>query len=110
MKFVDRELESRRLQRLAHNGGLAVYGGGGVSGKRAFFWSGLNSMTDSVRLQISLHTLAKTLLTKGIPPVKGLRDKDLLHAVFLAEVMEGTPVEIDGVHVITGEQVFEEMR
>jgi len=57
-----------------------------------------------------LRTLAKTLLTKGIPPVKAIRDKDLLHVVFVPEVTEGTPVEIDGVHVITGEQVLKEMR
>jgi AAA+ ATPase superfamily predicted ATPase len=57
-----------------------------------------------------LRTLAKTLLTKGIPPVKGLRNKDLLHVVFVPEITVNTPVEIDGVHVVTGAQVLNEMR
>lgn len=55
---------------------------------------------------LKLRTLAKNLLTKGIPPVKGLRDKTLLHVVFVPEVVEDPPVEIDGVHVVTGEQVL----
>jgi AAA+ ATPase superfamily predicted ATPase len=53
-----------------------------------------------------LRTLAKTLFTKGTPPVRGLGDKDLLHVVFVPEVTEDTPVEIEGVHVVTGEQVL----
>jgi hypothetical protein len=57
-----------------------------------------------------LRTLAKTLLIKGIPTVKGLRDKDLLHVVFVPEVTEDTPLEIDGVHVVTGERVLSDMR
>jgi AAA+ ATPase superfamily predicted ATPase len=57
-----------------------------------------------------LRILAKTLLTKGIPPVKGLRDKDLLHVVFVPEITKDTPVETDGVHVVTGEQVLRDMR
>lgn len=57
-----------------------------------------------------LRALAKTLLTKGIPPVKELRDKDLLHVVFVPEVTEDTPVEIDSVHVVTGKQVLNDMR
>jgi hypothetical protein len=57
-----------------------------------------------------LRTLAKTLLTKGIPPVKGLRDKDLLPVIFVPEVSEDTPLEIDGVHVVSGEQVLKELR
>lgn len=57
-----------------------------------------------------LRSLTKALLTKGIPTVKGLRDKALLHVVFVPEVTEDTLVEIDGVHVVTGRQVLNEMR
>ena len=65
--------------------------------------------THPVDLQ-KLRALAKTLLTKGIPTVKGLRDKDILHVLFVPEVTEDTPVEIDGVHVVTGEQILMGMR
>jgi AAA+ ATPase superfamily predicted ATPase len=57
-----------------------------------------------------LRSLAKTLLTKGVPPVKGLRDKNLFHVLFVPEITQDTPAEIDGVHVVTGEQVLNEMR
>lgn len=57
-----------------------------------------------------LRTLAKTLLTKGIPSVKGLREKEILHVVFVPELTKGTPCNIDGVHVVTGEKVLDEMR
>ena len=57
-----------------------------------------------------LRTPAKTLITRGVPDVKGLRDKDILHALFVPEITEDTPVEIDGVHVITGEQILKRMR
>jgi hypothetical protein len=53
-----------------------------------------------------LRSLAKALLKKGIPPVKGLRDKELCHVVFVPEVTHGAPGEIDGVHVVTGDQVL----
>jgi hypothetical protein len=59
---------------------------------------------------LKLRTLAKTLLKKGVPPVKGLRDKDLLHVVFVPEVMQDAPSKIDGVYVVTGDQVLSEMR
>jgi AAA+ ATPase superfamily predicted ATPase len=57
-----------------------------------------------------LRSLTKTLLTKGIPAVKGLRDKELLHVIFVPEVTEDTLIEIDGVHVVTGKQVLNETR
>jgi AAA+ ATPase superfamily predicted ATPase len=57
-----------------------------------------------------LRILAKKLLAKGIPPVKGLGDKDLLHVLFVPEVAQGTPAEIDGVYVVTGEQVLQKTR
>ena len=57
-----------------------------------------------------LRILAKKLLAKGIPPVKGLVDKDLLHVLFVPEVAQGTPAEIDGVYVVTGEQVLQKTR
>ncbi len=57
-----------------------------------------------------LRSLAKTLLTKGIPPVKALRGKNLFHVVFVPEVTQDAPAEINGVHVVTGEQVLNEMR
>ena len=57
-----------------------------------------------------LRSLTKTLLAKGIPAVKGLRDKELLHVVFVPEVTEDTLDEIDGVPVVTGKQVLNEMR
>jgi len=57
-----------------------------------------------------LRSLAKTLLTKGIPAVKGLRDKELLHVIFVPEVTDNTLVEIESVHVVTGTQVLNEMR
>jgi hypothetical protein len=57
-----------------------------------------------------LRTLAKKLLLKGIPPVKGLRDKEIIHVMFVPEVTQDTPCEIGGVHVITGEQVLHDMR
>jgi hypothetical protein len=57
-----------------------------------------------------LRSLTKTLITKGIPAVKGLRDKELLHVIFVPDVTEDTLVEIDGVHVVTGRQVLNEMR
>jgi len=53
-----------------------------------------------------LRSLAKALLKKGIPPVKGLRDKELCHLVFVPEVAQPAPSEIDGVHVVTGDQVL----
>jgi uncharacterized protein len=56
-----------------------------------------------------LHSLAKTLLTKGIPAVKGLQDKELLHVIFVPEVTEDALVEIDGVHVVAGGQILNEM-
>jgi AAA+ ATPase superfamily predicted ATPase len=56
-----------------------------------------------------LRTLAKALLKKGIPPVKGLLDKDLCHVVFVPEVTKDAPGEIDGVHIVTGNQVLTEM-
>jgi len=56
-----------------------------------------------------LRSLTKALLTKGIPAVKGLGDKELRHVLFVPEVTEDTLVEIDGVHVITGGQVLHEM-
>jgi hypothetical protein len=57
-----------------------------------------------------LRTLARKLLAKGIPPIKGLREKDILHVLFVPEVTGETPEEIDGVHVVTGKQVLSEMR
>ncbi|MCJ7594117.1 MAG: helix-turn-helix domain-containing protein, partial [Desulfobacterales bacterium] len=57
-----------------------------------------------------LRVLAKALLTKGVPPVRGLRDKDLLHVVFVPEVTQDVSGEIDGVYVVTGDQVLSEMR
>lgn len=57
-----------------------------------------------------LRSLAKKLLAKGIPPVKGLGDKDLLQVLFVPEVAQGAPAEIDGVHVVTGKQVLKEMQ
>jgi AAA+ ATPase superfamily predicted ATPase len=56
-----------------------------------------------------LRALAKTLLTKGTPPVKGLREKHLFHVVFVPEVTHNAPAEVGGVHVVTGEQVLNEM-
>jgi AAA+ ATPase superfamily predicted ATPase len=53
-----------------------------------------------------LRSLAKALLKKGIPPVKGLRDKELCHVVFVPEVTQDAPSKIDGVHVVTGNQVL----
>lgn len=58
--------------------------------------------------QAKLRALTKTLLTKGVPDVKGLQDKELLHAVFVPEVTRDAPCSIDGVHVVTGNQVLEE--
>jgi hypothetical protein len=57
-----------------------------------------------------LRSLIKTLHTKGMPAVKGIRDKELLHVVFVPEVTEGTLDEIDGVHLVTGKQVLDAMR
>jgi hypothetical protein len=57
-----------------------------------------------------LRTLARKLLAKGIPPIKGLREKDTLRVLFVPDVTGETPGEIDGVHVVTGEQVLSEMR
>jgi AAA+ ATPase superfamily predicted ATPase len=57
-----------------------------------------------------LRTLAKTLLTKGTPSVKGLRDKSLLHVLFVPAVANVTNAEVSGVHLVTGEQVLNEMR
>jgi len=57
-----------------------------------------------------LRTLARKLLAKGIPPIKGLREKDILHVLFVPDATGETPGEIDGVHVVTGEQVLSEMR
>jgi hypothetical protein len=57
-----------------------------------------------------LRSLAKTLLTKGIPAVKGLRDKEVLHVAFVPEATEDTLVEIDGVNLVTGKQVLDAMR
>jgi AAA+ ATPase superfamily predicted ATPase len=57
-----------------------------------------------------LRTLAKKLLLKGIPPVKGLREKEIIHVMFVPEVTQDTPCEIGGVHVITGEEVLHDMR
>jgi AAA+ ATPase superfamily predicted ATPase len=56
-----------------------------------------------------LRSLARSLLTKGIPPIKGIREKNLFHVMFVPEVMQGTPAEIDGVHVVTGKQVLNQM-
>jgi hypothetical protein len=53
-----------------------------------------------------LRGLAKALLKKGIPPVKGLGDKELCHVVFVPEVTQDAPSEIDGVQVVTGDQVL----
>jgi hypothetical protein len=52
-----------------------------------------------------LRSVAKALLKKGIPPVKGLRDKELCHVMFVPEVTQDAPCEIDGVHVVTGDRV-----
>jgi hypothetical protein len=57
-----------------------------------------------------LRALAKKLLVKGIPPIKELQSKNMLHVLFVPEVAQGTPGEIDGVHVVTGAQVLNEMR
>jgi AAA+ ATPase superfamily predicted ATPase len=53
-----------------------------------------------------LRTLAKALLAKGVPPVKGLEEKELLHVVFVPEVTQDTPGEIGGVHVVSGDRVL----
>jgi hypothetical protein len=53
-----------------------------------------------------LRTLAKGLLSKGVPPVKGHRDRHLIHVVFVPEVAQDAPNEIDGIHVVTGDQVL----
>jgi hypothetical protein len=44
-----------------------------------------------------------------VPKLRSLAKK-LLHVVFVPEVTEDTPVEIDGVPVVTGKQVLNEMR
>jgi len=49
-------------------------------------------------------------LAKGIPPIRELQNKEILHVLFVPEVTGETPEEIDGVHVVTGEQVLSEMR
>jgi len=49
-----------------------------------------------------LRSLSKTLLAKGVPPVKGLEDRNLLHVVFVPEVTQNISTELDGVHVVTG--------
>jgi len=53
-----------------------------------------------------LHRLAKKLVAKGIPPVNGVRDRDLHHFLFVPEVADHTPGEVAGVHVVTCEQVL----
>jgi len=55
-----------------------------------------------------LRTMARRLLAKGIPPIKELREKGIHHVLFVPEVTGATPGEIDGVHVVTGEQVLSE--
>lgn len=57
-----------------------------------------------------LHRLAKKLVTKGVPPVKGLQDRDLHHFLFVPEVAAGVPSEVAGVHVVTSEQVLGAIR
>jgi len=57
-----------------------------------------------------LRTLARKLLAKGIPPIKGLREKEILYVLFVPEATGEMVEEIDGVHVVTGEQVLSEMR
>lgn len=57
-----------------------------------------------------LRALAKKLMAKGVPPLKELQDKNILHVLFVPEVPPATPSEIDGVHVVTGEQLLKEMR
>jgi len=56
-----------------------------------------------------LRSLAGTLLTKGIPAVKGLRDKEVLQVVFVPEVTDDTLVHINAVHMVTGGQVLTEI-
>ena len=53
-----------------------------------------------------LHALARSLLKKGVPPIKGLREKELLHVLFVPEVTQDAPREIDGVLVVTAAQVL----
>jgi hypothetical protein len=55
-----------------------------------------------------LRTMARKLLAKGIPPIKGLQEKEIHHVLFVPEVTGATPGEIDGVHVVTGEHVLGE--
>jgi hypothetical protein len=57
-----------------------------------------------------LRTSAKTLIAKGIPAVKGLQNKNILHVLFVPEITENTPIEVDGVQVVTGEQILKKMR
>lgn len=53
-----------------------------------------------------LRSLAKALIKKGIPPVKGLRDKEPCYVLCVPEVTQDAPAEIDGVHVVTGDQIL----
>jgi uncharacterized protein len=57
-----------------------------------------------------LHRLAKKLVAKGIPSVKGLQDRDLHHFLFVPEVADDVPGEVAGVHVVTSEQVLDAMK
>ena len=57
-----------------------------------------------------LRRLARKLFAKGVPPVKGLRDRDLHHFLFVPEVADEVPGEVAGVHVVTSEQVLGAMK
>jgi uncharacterized protein len=57
-----------------------------------------------------LHRLAKNLVAKGIPSVKGLRDKGLHHLLFVPEVVDDIPGEVAGVQVVTAERVLGAMK
>lgn len=57
-----------------------------------------------------LRALARQLLAKGVPPVQELQGKDILHVLFVPEVSPKTPGEMDGVQVVTGEQLLKDLR
>jgi hypothetical protein len=56
-----------------------------------------------------LRLLAKSLVMKGLPPVKTLKGRNVFHVLFVPELTKGMPSEIDGVQLVTGQQVLQDM-
>jgi uncharacterized protein len=56
-----------------------------------------------------LRSLAKSLVMKGLPPVKTLKGRNVFHVLFVPELTKGMPSEIDGVQLVTGQQVLQDM-